>query len=653
VNSATWHYTRDQLIDAIREVGIDSGDIVSLQVSLGRLGLPKDVPFDYAAISNLVFDAFLEVVGPQGTLIVPTYTYSIGRGEVFEVETTPSAIRAFAEQFRQRPGVIRSRDPMLSTVGIGPAARLILREISRECYGLGSVFDNLTRLNAVVCTLGLGLWWATFCHYIEAMADAPFRFRKALRGIVREGGQDSLEEWIYFAAPYIENCQSNSLALEAEARAAGILRTAAIGRAEIAAARAPDLLNVGLAGLRKNPWLTAKGPACETEELIRLEDRRVGATSPRVEVPAGATLLEMIDAVWALPRDPVSSGYDAALAALARQLPMTVRRYPTGRQCGSYLVPEKWTCRAGALQDAQGGTIFAAADNCLHVASRSFPFEGEVSRDELLEHLHVHPVVPDATPHQDLAGRRDWGLCCSEDIRQKLTDDRYRVAIDSAFSYGALSVGEVLVPGASEETIVISTRLDGGRQANDGLSGVVVGIDIMRTLAARAATQFSYRLLIVPGPEGLSAYLDDHDDQAARVCGALHINLAGLCNPLTLETPAEPARAFERCCLAVLKRFDPALRVDRGMTESQWHVPGLPMLSLARPNSQIWRDHGLLFREHRSDRDNPALVSPEKLKATRDAVLAVIDRWEADAADKSGRAVSRRHPEAATLRSPR
>jgi aminoglycoside 3-N-acetyltransferase len=262
------HYTRDDLLRAIEAVGICAGNIVSLQVSLGRLGLPFGVERDYVALSNFVIDAFLEVLGSEGTLVVPTYTYSIGRGDVFEVETTPSSIGEFPEVFRNRENAVRSRDPMMSAAAIGPDATTILRNISNQCYGAGSVFDNLTRRNAVICTLGLGIWWATFCHYIERMAGAPFRFDKRFRGIVRENGQEQEEEWIYFAAPRVPNCESNSIALEKRATERRLIGVAAVGRGEIHAISAPSYLAFGLDQLQENPWLTAMGPPAAPEVIF-------------------------------------------------------------------------------------------------------------------------------------------------------------------------------------------------------------------------------------------------------------------------------------------------------------------------------------------------------------------------------------------------
>ncbi|HZP68462.1 MAG TPA: AAC(3) family N-acetyltransferase [Pseudolabrys sp.] len=265
------HYTRDELIAAIRAVGIRAGDVVSLQVSLGRLGMPHGVAANYAALSNFVIDCFLHVVGPDGTLIVPTYTYSIGRGEVFEVETTPSAIGEFPDIFRTRPSAIRSRDPMLSNAGIGPAAREILRDISRSCYGEKSVFHNLRLAGAKICCVGISLYWSTFRHHIEEQAAVPFRFVKTFTGIVRENNSDSEELWSYFAAPRIANCEPYGLPLERKAREARLVKVANVGRGEIMVIDAQAFFEFGCQALATDPWLTAKGPPAPPEIIFRDE----------------------------------------------------------------------------------------------------------------------------------------------------------------------------------------------------------------------------------------------------------------------------------------------------------------------------------------------------------------------------------------------
>lgn len=267
----TYHYTRKDLLKAIEAIGVGPGDIVSLHVSLGRLGLAQAVERDYPALSNFVIDAFLEVLGANGTLLVPTYTYSFHNGQVYEVESTSSLTGDLTEVFRSRTTAVRSRDPEISWAAIGPSAQAILRNISNECFGAGSVFDNLVMADGLICTLGLGMRWATFCHHIEKTANVPFRFDKRLRGIIREHGQQREEEWIYFAKPRVPNCQPNNMTLEKMAMERA--RVAPVGRGEVRGVRAREYLAFGLAQLRENPWLTAKGPPVAPELIFRDEPR--------------------------------------------------------------------------------------------------------------------------------------------------------------------------------------------------------------------------------------------------------------------------------------------------------------------------------------------------------------------------------------------
>lgn len=254
-------YTLDDLRDALSACGLSSGDTVSLQVSLGRLGRPAGIGLDMDSLAESVVDTVLEVIGPQGTLVVPTYTYSFGRGEVFDVDVTPSAIGDFPEVFRHRAGVVRSADPMLSHAALGPAAEAIVRNISQSCCGEGSVFHRLREHDGKICTLGVSVYYATFLHHIEESADVPFRFAKPFRGRVREAGNERDETWTYFAAPRgVPNCAKNPLPMEKIVRAAGLVEVAPVGRGEAMAISARDYFDEGMRQFGRDPWLTAAGP---------------------------------------------------------------------------------------------------------------------------------------------------------------------------------------------------------------------------------------------------------------------------------------------------------------------------------------------------------------------------------------------------------
>ena len=76
-----------QLTEALREIGARAGDVVMLHVNAAAIGL--DTSGDAAHATLL--DAVRAAIGPDGTILVPTYTFSFCRQEDFDPATTPTA----------------------------------------------------------------------------------------------------------------------------------------------------------------------------------------------------------------------------------------------------------------------------------------------------------------------------------------------------------------------------------------------------------------------------------------------------------------------------------------------------------------------------------------------------------------------------------
>jgi aminopeptidase-like protein len=211
-----------------------------------------------------------------------------------------------------------------------------------------------------------------------------------------------------------------------------------------------------------------------------------------------SSMLELINQLWFLARELVSDDYDKALYRLAEEVPMTIHEYPSGTQVWTWRVPEKWTCHEAYLETVDGRRIIDHADHPLHVVSYSLPFEGVVSRDDLFRHLHVHPHNPDLIPFVFKYYQRDWGLCMTQNERDLLDEEQYRVVIRTTFEPGLLKVGEVVVPGEVEESFMLAAHLCHPAMVNDDLTGVVVGLDVMRTLLQGPKPHYTTRFLILP-----------------------------------------------------------------------------------------------------------------------------------------------------------
>ena len=345
------------------------------------------------------------------------------------------------------------------------------------------------------------------------------------------------------------------------------------------------------------------------------------------------SMLNLIDELWFLKRDLVSDGFDQALFRLAEELPLTIHEYPSGEDCWTWRVPEKWTCHEAYLETLDGRRLLDYADHPLHVVSYSLPFEGIVERQELLQHLHTHPRLPEAIPFIFKYYERDWGLCATQELRDTLTDDAYRVVIRSSFEPGTLKVGEITIPGESPESFVMVAHLCHPAMVNDDLTGVVVGLEVARTLLAGPKPHYTYKLLILPETIGSVAYLSHNEDQIPAMKAGLFLEMLGNQAPHALQQSFQPESPADRCLVSALTGLDSQAyhapyRTVIGNDERQFNAPGVrvPMLSLSRVESAGSPTRP--YREYHSSLDTPEIVSEERLQASKQVVLGLIQAWE-------------------------
>jgi len=628
-------YGLADMIDSFRRVGIEHGDTIFVHACLETVGQPKGC-FTNDQTSEFLLAALQEAVGDNGTILVPTYTFSFCEQELFDVQNTPtrggdwSTSVEFLEYFRKLPGVIRSRDPIHSIAGRGPKASELLIGISNSCFGKDSVHARLRDVGGKICLIGVGLDESSFRHHVEEVVGILARYKKLFTGYIRDNGQTRKTGWVYNVRVLSDNCYPDGKRLEEIARRTGKCQVVSLGSGEILGIDANDYFNLTSEELAKDNWFTVKGPASKPAQL---EEARVGKHRFDVRLPQNASMSEMLEALWWLPRDIISDGYDEALEALAGQLPMTIHEYPTGTECWSWIVPEKWTCHEAYLETLDGKRLFSYEDNPLHVVSYSLPFEAEVSREELFEHLHVHPRIADAIPFIFKYYERDWGLCCSKTLKDALTDDYYRVVIKSDFSYGTLKIGEVVAQGSSDDCIVICSHLCHPAMVNDDLSGVLVGVEVMRELLKRRDLRYTYRYLILPETIGGVAYISHNEDLIPRMKGGLFLEMLGLENPHALQLSFDGNTEIDHCFTLAMSNHDyhgwtGPFRTIIGNDERQFNGPGVrvPMLSLSRvlpPSSPNWP-----YREYHSSYDSPDLVSLKRLEDSRDLILKMINALE-------------------------
>ncbi len=71
-------YTKQDIINTLKNVGIQKDDTVFFSTSLGMVGLPPKEIKTQDDLNRLFLDTIKEVM-PDGRIIVPTYSYTFGK----------------------------------------------------------------------------------------------------------------------------------------------------------------------------------------------------------------------------------------------------------------------------------------------------------------------------------------------------------------------------------------------------------------------------------------------------------------------------------------------------------------------------------------------------------------------------------------------
>lgn len=148
------------------QLGLRPGAIVMVHSSLGQIGWTEGGPVT-------AIEALLEVLGPDGTLVMPAESPQLaepGNKHVFDPRTTPTTMGAIPEAFRSYPGTHRSSHPLVSVCAYGSRAHEITAEHALEfCEGRGTPFEKLYDLDAWTLLLGVGFNRCTSLHYAESL----------------------------------------------------------------------------------------------------------------------------------------------------------------------------------------------------------------------------------------------------------------------------------------------------------------------------------------------------------------------------------------------------------------------------------------------------------------------------------------------------
>ncbi len=127
---------------------------------------------------NFFLNSLMEYFIPDGTLVVPAFSYCMNKKNIFDKEISKSEVGLFSEEFRNKINVSRSNHPMFSVSVFGKHVENLTSYNLKSCFGKDSFFDKFTKLSGKIICMGCPLERITYIHYIEQKCKVHYRYLK-------------------------------------------------------------------------------------------------------------------------------------------------------------------------------------------------------------------------------------------------------------------------------------------------------------------------------------------------------------------------------------------------------------------------------------------------------------------------------------------
>jgi aminoglycoside 3-N-acetyltransferase len=328
--------TRTQLVQDFKQLGIRRGDAVLVHSALSAIGNVEDG-------ADGVIDALLEVVGEEGTLLMPTLSSG-----VFDQAESPSGVGLITETFRKRKGVIRSFHPTHSVAALGKQAEELTRghlECPTAC-GEGTPYFKLMDIGGKILLLGVDQDRNTSLHTIEAMVRLPY-----LKTVTRQykdpkDGEIKTLEIHEYPGPH-----RDFIGLDPVFRKEGIMNIGKVGKAVCRLIDAARMREITLRLLQEDATaILCDNPSCQdcvTQRAIVKQTR-----------------LEKEDFLLAAVSDVAGNNLEAALDALSREGMRYIElREVNGREIVEFSQDEARQCAEEIRKRGVGITAISTKKN--------------------------------------------------------------------------------------------------------------------------------------------------------------------------------------------------------------------------------------------------------------------------------------------------
>ena len=267
---------KEDIVTALRKNGIRKGDVILVHSSLAGLGYVE------GGIKSMI-GALKEAVGENGTVVMPTFTYSdVSSGQAYDYGKTPSKTGSITNVFWSDKEVLRSKHPSHSLSAWGKYAELVTEEHEKyNPYAREGCFGKLYELDAKILMIGCGLAPNSTLHAVEDWGNHPSMVPEEYLVLDNEGKVVKVR---YEKEPqgHRDFYHSGERVTKSEKilRGHGIIKDFKIGIAAVHLMKTRELMDTCLRHFKKNPnFLLCDDPSCKdcsVKKKKALEMKRKG-----------------------------------------------------------------------------------------------------------------------------------------------------------------------------------------------------------------------------------------------------------------------------------------------------------------------------------------------------------------------------------------
>lgn len=174
-------FNSEDVFEVLKRMDICKGDTVCIHSDLIPLGLPAINKKEYMECLIHIFE---KQVGNEGTIIMPTFTYSFCHHELYNIKESPSKVGSLTEHFRTMPDVVRTKHPIFSFAVWGRYKDEYC-DIGPDAFGADSVYGKLIQNKGKLLQFGSNKGYTIYYLAAEHLSVSN-RFFKVFDGFVKD-----------------------------------------------------------------------------------------------------------------------------------------------------------------------------------------------------------------------------------------------------------------------------------------------------------------------------------------------------------------------------------------------------------------------------------------------------------------------------------